>query len=206
VLFDRARRAAEQALDDAGDEFRTAVAEQLVHLLEVLSLPPAIPRSSSWRRTSAGVISRVADLPAGPGADQVGDLGEADGARAGEHQRLPVPLSAGEHRGGAFAGVAGVDELMPEVPIGLGIAPVALTAGSMIWSISVCMNAFGRSTAYGWLLATRACSISQCCRQACGPSGLIPALVPDSLSYGLVSQMPERWPCRGCRPGRGRDR
>ena len=38
-------------------------------------------------------------------------------------------------------------KLMPAAPIALGIAPVALTAGSMIWSISVCMNPFGRTTA-----------------------------------------------------------
>jgi hypothetical protein len=38
-------------------------------------------------------------------------------------------------------------KLMPAAPIALGMAPVALTAGSMIWSMRVCMNAFGRSTA-----------------------------------------------------------
>jgi hypothetical protein len=46
------------------------------------------------------------------------------------------------------------------------LAPVARTAGSMMVSISVCMNAFGRITDQGWPLALRTCSISQCCRHA----------------------------------------
>jgi hypothetical protein len=40
-------------------------------------------------------------------------------------------------------------KLMPAVPIAFGIAPVARTAGNMIWSMSVCMNAFGRKMTYG---------------------------------------------------------
>ena len=147
MIFDRARWAAEQALDVAGDELGVAVTEQLVHLLEVLGLPSRHPAFFELAPDVGRVISRV------PICWPVLAL-IMPAISAKLTARGPVSTSVWpSHCGLASTSAAhsptsrALMKLMPAGPMGLGMPPVALTAGSMIWSISVCMNAFGLSTA-----------------------------------------------------------